>query len=91
MVDATMRGINFTITHQEDAFESSEKYVEGLAESDQIVQKEVLSRSIELYQQDPLGYSDPVAWENMQAVLLDMGLIDAPLDLDAAFTNEFVE
>jgi NitT/TauT family transport system substrate-binding protein len=37
-----------------------------------------------------LGYSDPQAWENMQDVLLDMGLITEKLDLSKAFTNEFI-
>jgi hypothetical protein len=37
-----------------------------------------------------LGFSDPQAWENMQNVLLDMGLIAEEMDLSKAFTNEFV-
>ena len=37
-----------------------------------------------------LGYSDPQAWENMQNVLLDMALITEELDLNKAFTNEFI-
>jgi NitT/TauT family transport system substrate-binding protein len=37
-----------------------------------------------------LGYSDPKAWDNMQAVLLDMGLLSQPLDLSKAFSNEFI-
>lgn len=91
MVDATLRGINFTINHSEDAYEVSEKFVEGLAEADSVVQHAVLTRSIELYQQDPLGYINAQDWENMQTVLLDMGLIDAPLDLEQAYTNDFIE
>ena len=30
-------------------------------------------------------------WENMQQVLLDMELLTTPLDLDAAYTNRFIE
>lgn len=90
MVQATLSGIRFTIAHPEEAFEISKKYVEELEGADVDVQREVLETSIELYQQDPLGYSDPQAWKNMQAVLLEMGLIESPLDLEAAFTNEFI-
>jgi len=91
MVRATMRGMNFTINHPDEAFEISKDYVEGLETSGVTVQKEVLSSSIALYQQDPLGYSDPKAWENMEKVLLNMGLISEPLDVKAAYTNDFIE
>jgi NitT/TauT family transport system substrate-binding protein len=37
-----------------------------------------------------LGYSSPQSWENMQQVLLSMGLLSEPLDLDQAYTNEFI-
>jgi NitT/TauT family transport system substrate-binding protein len=91
MAEATLSGIRFTIAHPEDAFEISKKYVEGLEAADADVQREILNTSIELYQKDPLGYTDPQAWENMQDVLIDMDLISQPLDLDAAFTNDFTE
>ena len=91
MAEATLSGIRFTIAHPEDAFEISKKYVEGLEAADADVQREILNTSIELYQKDPLGYTDPQAWENMQDVLLEMELISQPLDLDAAFTNDFTE
>jgi hypothetical protein len=54
------------------------------------VQKEVLEISIEQWKAERLGYSDPQAWENMQNVLLDMDLITEKMDLNKAFTNEFI-
>jgi NitT/TauT family transport system substrate-binding protein len=54
------------------------------------VQKEVLARSIDLWKADRLGFSDPQAWQNMQDTLLKMKLLQNPLDLTKAFTNEFV-
>jgi NitT/TauT family transport system substrate-binding protein len=89
MVDATLRGINFTSVHTDDAFENSKNFIEGLAEADQGVQRAVLEASVALYQLDPLGYSDPAAWENMEALLLDMELLAGPLNLEAAYTNDF--
>jgi NitT/TauT family transport system substrate-binding protein len=50
----------------------------------------VLATSITFWQAETLGYSDPAAWENMQQVLLNMGLLAEPLDASLAFTNEFV-
>jgi NitT/TauT family transport system substrate-binding protein len=89
MVEAMLRGIKFTSTHPEEAFEDSKNFVEGLAQSDQDVQQAVLAASVALYQLEPLGYSDPTAWENMENLLLDMGLLTTSLDLEAAYSNEF--
>ena len=65
-------------------------YIENLEEADESVQKEILAESIKLWQTDQPGYSDPIGWENMQAVLLDMNLLAQPLDLDQAFTNDLL-
>ena len=89
MVEAMLRGIKFTSTHPEEAFEDSKNFVEGLAQSDQDVQQAVLAASVALYQLEPLGYSDPTAWENMETLLLDMGLLTTSLDLESAYSNEF--
>ena len=89
MVNAFLRGLNDAIADPESAYQISTKYVEGLG-ADDPVQQQVLATSIELWRAAHLGYSDPAAWENMQTVLLDMGLLTGPLDLSKAFTNEFV-
>jgi NitT/TauT family transport system substrate-binding protein len=91
LVKAFLRGLEDTIANPDEAYEISKKYVENLAEADETVQKEVLAASIEFWRSDPLGFSDPAAWKNMQTVLLDMGLLTEPLDLDKAFTNDFIQ
>jgi NitT/TauT family transport system substrate-binding protein len=90
LVTATLKGIDYTIQHPDEAFEISKKYVENLAQADQEVQMQVLRSSIELWRADRLGYSDPLAWENMQRILLQMGLLKTELDLNAAFDNSFI-
>jgi NitT/TauT family transport system substrate-binding protein len=91
MVRAFLRGLADTIANPDEAYEISKKYVENLAEADEAVQKAVLAASIAYWKAEVLGHSDPVAWENMQKVLLDMGLLTTPLDLSKAFTNDFIE
>ncbi|GAB4582078.1 MAG: ABC transporter substrate-binding protein [Anaerolineales bacterium] len=91
MVQAFLRGLADTIANPDEAYEISKKYVENLGATDEAVQKEVLAASIEYWKAETLGYSDPVAWENMQTVLLDMGLLTEPLDLSQAFTNDFLK
>ncbi len=91
-VQATLKGLDYTIQHPEEAYEISKQFVEDLAQADRTVQMEVLRTAIRYWQtaERPLGASDPAAWENMQQVLLDMGLIGQAQDLTKAFTNDFV-
>ena len=92
MLRATLRGLSDTIDDPAAAFEISKKYIEGLNQLstvDQDLQRSVLDESIEFWKTDRPGYSDPQAWINMQEVLLDMGFIVEPMDLEAAFSNEY--
>jgi hypothetical protein len=61
-----------------------------LTESDERVQREILRATIEYWKAQQMGYSDPQAWQNMQELLLDMGLLQDALPLEKAFTNQFV-
>jgi NitT/TauT family transport system substrate-binding protein len=93
MVRGTLKGIQYTIDHPEEAFTISEVHVENLADlspAEKEVQRRVLDASIKLYQNDPLGRSLPDAWENMQGLLLQMDLLTSPVDLGGAFSNNFL-
>lgn len=90
MVSATLKGITDTIAHPDEAYEISKKFVENLAQADEVVQKQVLAASIELWKADTPGRSETQAWENMQTVLLNMGLLTQPMDLNKAYTNRFL-
>jgi NitT/TauT family transport system substrate-binding protein len=91
MTSGLVQGIQYTIAHPDEAYQICLRYVENLAQADQQMQRQVLDTSIALWQDaHPAGYSDPAAWQNMQDVLLAMGLLSAPLDLQQAFTNEYL-
>jgi NitT/TauT family transport system substrate-binding protein len=90
MVRAMLKGIQDAMDDPDGAFEISKNYVEGLAQADEQAQRQVLLTSIEMWKGDRLGYSDPQAWQNMHAVLLEMGLLAQPLDLHSAYSNEFL-
>jgi NitT/TauT family transport system substrate-binding protein len=89
-VGAFLKGLKYTSDNPEEAFTLSETHIPNFADLDADVQKQVLAISTEQWQAERLGYSDPQAWENMQDVLLDMGLLTEKLDLSKAFTNEFI-
>lgn len=90
MVSTLLKGLQATIENPDEAYQICNKYVETLAQADTEIQKQVLAASIELWKAERLGYIDARAWENMQTVLLDMGLLTEPLDVRQAFTNEFI-
>lgn len=90
MVNAFMHGLSDTIADPAAAYETSKAYVQNLAQLDPTLQKQKLATSIELWKANRLGYSQPKAWEGMQTVLLDMGLLTKSLDLSKAYSNNFV-
>jgi NitT/TauT family transport system substrate-binding protein len=91
MVQATLRGVEAALADPDEAYAICEKYVENLAQADEAVQRQILAASMEFWRADQPGHSNPQAWENMQDVLLRMSLLDEPLDLNKAFTNDFIQ
>lgn len=90
MTRAFLRGIAYVLDKPDQAYEICTKYVEGLTQSDERLQRDILLASMEYWRTDKPGVSDLQAWQNMQEVLLQMGLLKQPLDLNLAFTNQFV-
>ena len=87
-VRAFLRGLQDTLDDPDAAYETSKRFVEGLDDS----RRGVLDASIGLWRADRLGAADPAAWQETHDLLLDMGLLDAPLpDVTALYTNEFIE
>jgi len=90
MAGALQKGVADTLADPDAAYEICKKYVENLTEADEAAQKQVLKTSLEFYQTEPLGQSAPQAWENMQNILLTMGLLAGEQDLSQAWSNAFV-
>jgi len=87
-IRAFLRGLQDTLDDPDAAFEISKKYVEGLDEG----RRGVLAASLDLWRAPQLGRTDPAAWQETHDLLLQMGLLSAPLpDLSAAYSNDIVE
>ena len=89
-VEAFLHGLADTMASPDAALETCKSYIPNFTELDPEVQKQILAASIELWNTDHPGESDPQAWKNMQDVLLRAGLLAVELDLSKAFTNQFI-
>jgi NitT/TauT family transport system substrate-binding protein len=86
-IRAFVRGLQDTLANPDEAYEISKKYIEGLDDS----RRSVLEASLDLWEAEQPGLTDPQSWQRTQEVLLQIGFLDAALeDLEAAFTNDFL-
>ena len=89
-VGAFLKGLADTIANPEEAYQLSASHIPNFGDLDKDVQMQILETSIEQWKTDRPGYSNPQAWENMQNVLVGMGLVTEKTDLSKAYTNEFI-
>ncbi len=59
-------------------------------DAETLLQFRVLLNTIALWDADRLGYSDLASWQVTQDTLMTMGFLTAGIDLEAAFTNDFL-
>jgi len=90
LVRAMLRGLRYTIEHPDEAFAICKKHVPEIAGDNEALQKAVLIDSLKFWQGDRLGYSDRAAWEESQRFMRQVGLLDAEVDVETLFTNQFV-
>jgi len=88
-VRAFLKGLKDTLEDPEGAFEICRRYVEGLEENED-VQRAVLDATIPYWRGEQLGESDPQAWRNTTEVMRSAELLQESIDLEKAFTNEFL-
>ncbi len=89
-VRATLKGWQKAIENPQLAAEAALKYDPTL---DKGFQLESMKISIPLIDtgQDHIGYMRPEIWQEMHDILLEQGLINAPVDLSKVYTNKFVK
>ncbi len=90
LVRAILRGLRETIDQPEEAFELCLRHVPEAGGENEAANRSILERSIELWQSETLGRSEPAAWEASQRFMHQAGLIDVEVDVNELFTNRFV-
>ena len=91
MVRATLRGLADTIAKPDEAFAIVRQVIPEISDEAAPIQRKVLADSIELWKSEQLGLSDPQAWQDSVDFMTETGLIEKPVDVDALYTNEFIE
>ena len=90
VLGALLKGIQFTAENPDETYRICAKYVDNLAEADEAVQKQVLAESIKLWDVYPTNENHSVRWENMQSVLLKLGLMSQSVDLKGVYDGSFL-
>ncbi len=91
LVRGTLRGLEYTLAHPDEAFTIARKAVPEITDKDAPVQRAVLDASLALWRTNQPGVSDPQAWADSAKFMLDTGLISSPVDAGKLYTNEFVK
>jgi NitT/TauT family transport system substrate-binding protein len=88
-VEATVKGWNDAIAHPDEAAQITVKYGSKLTPDHELA---MMKASVPLLKPDtqPVGYMTEAGWAALQNLLLEGGFLKAPLDLNKAYTAQFV-
>lgn len=94
MVRATLRSIQYTLDHPNEAFEIALAYVPEAGGENRAVNRAVFDASLAYWEPRPdqlFGSTTPAEWANVAELMKRSGLVDTLVEADALYTNEFVE
>lgn len=89
-VQATLRGLQDTLDDPEEALELSLEYLPEANLVNPDFERTVLLESLSYWESEPLGASNAEAWAKSHTFLLDLDLLQEPVGVEEAYTNEFV-
>jgi len=88
-VSATMQGWNYAYNNVDEVVGYTLMYSDVLTKQHETSMMKASLQSLKPTDR-PIGPMDRDRWEGMQKLLLDNEFMDNPIDLDKAFTNEFL-
>ncbi|HLV97892.1 MAG TPA: ABC transporter substrate-binding protein [Ktedonobacterales bacterium] len=93
VVAATLRGVQYTIAHPQQALTISEKYVPGLSDAQNAATAlAVLQATIPVWESNATkaGYNDPATWQAMGSFMQSYGLLSSAPDVTKAYNNDYL-
>jgi NitT/TauT family transport system substrate-binding protein len=91
MVSASLQGLVYTLAHPDEAFSISRSKVPEITDQNAPTQRAVLDASLALWRTDTPGVSDRQAWVDTLNAMQATGLVQGGPDVQAIFTNQFVQ
>ncbi|MFJ4670169.1 ABC transporter substrate-binding protein [Kitasatospora purpeofusca] len=93
-VAATLRGVQYTVDHPDEAVTISKSYIPGMNDQKQQDSALAVLRATAPLMQPPAtgkpGLNDPATWDRMAAFMQEQGLIEKPAAPAEAFSNEYL-
>ncbi|MFC5666072.1 ABC transporter substrate-binding protein [Kitasatospora misakiensis] len=93
-VAATLRGVQYTIDHPDEAVSISKTYIPGMNDQKQQDSALAVLKATTPLMQPPTagkpGLNDPATWDKMATFMKDAGLIDKPVTPTDAFSNNYL-
>lgn len=92
-VAATLKGVDYTIAHPDQAVKLSEPFVPGLSDPTASASAmAVLMATLPAIAPNSAhpGYNDPAAWQSMAAFLQGSGQLNGSVDVTQAFSNAYL-
>ncbi len=93
MVRAMLRGVQYTLDHPDEAFDTAVRFVPEAAQQLE-TNRAIFDASLALWQPaagERLGFSDPAIWPTTAEMMAEAGLVDKVVATDGIWTNQFVE
>ncbi|NNJ10450.1 ABC transporter substrate-binding protein [Chloroflexales bacterium ZM16-3] len=93
---ASLRGLRDTLDNPDEAYTTSLTFIPEAQLGDPTLQRQVLQESLPYWSSaktasEGLGFTDADLWAKTEQFMRDAGLLAGPVDVSAAFTNEFIK
>lgn len=90
-VAASVQGLQDTLDNPDEAFEISLGYIPEANLGTPEFERVVLQESLPYWTAEQLGSMQPEMWQQSHQFLLDLDLLQSPVEVEQAYTNEFVQ
>jgi NitT/TauT family transport system substrate-binding protein len=94
MVRATLKAIQYTLDHPDEAFEIALKFVPEAGGENRAANRAVFDASLAYWApqaERALGATELAEWQAVAELMQRIGLVDVPVPAEELFTHEFVE